>query len=155
MSVKPIPDGYHAITPYLVVNGAAQAIEFYQNVFGAVELFRMPMGDRIGHAEIRIGDSHLMLADEHPEMGAHAPKADAPMPISLMLYLPDVDAAFARAIKAGATQVRPLQDQFYGDRSGVVKDPFGHVWNIATHIEDVSPEEMGRRMEAMKKEGSQ
>ena len=152
MSIKPVPEGYHSLTPYLVVNDAAKAIAFYQNVFGAIELFRLPMGDRIGHAELRIGDSHLMLADECLEMGAHAPKGDTSPPISLMVYVADVDATFARAIQTGAAVVRPLQDQFYGDRSGTVKDPFGHVWNIATHIEDVAPEELQRRMQSMQKE---
>lgn len=152
MTVKPIPEGYHAITPYLIVNDAANAIAFYQKVFGAIELFRLPMGDRIGHAELRIGDSHLMLADEFPEMGAHAPQAGASAPVSLMVYLADVDAAFVRAIQGGAIELRPLQDQFYGDRSGTLRDPFGHVWNIATHIEDVAADEMQRRMKSKQKE---
>lgn len=155
MNVKAIPDGYHAVTPYLIVNGAAKAIGFYQRVFGATELFRLPASDgRIGHAEIRIGDSQVMLADEFPEKGARAPSADGGMPVSLMVYVPDVDATFARAIDAGATQVRALQDQFYGDRSGTIRDPFGHVWTIGMHIEDVAPDELQRRFEAMQKESS-
>jgi PhnB protein len=150
MSVKPIPEGYHSVTPYLIVDGAADAIDFYARAFGAEEVLRMPMGDRIGHAEIRIGDSHVMLADEFPDMGHLGPKSRGGPTASLMIYLPDVDAAFARAIAAGATEARAVQDQFYGDRSGTLTDPFGHQWTLSTHVEDVSPEEMERRMaEAM------
>jgi PhnB protein len=150
MSVKPIPEGYHSVTPYLIVDGAADAIDFYARAFGAKEVLRMPMGDRIGHAEIRIGDSHVMLADEFPDMGHLGPKSRGGPTASLMIYLPDVDAAFTRAIAAGATEDRAVQDQFYGDRSGTLTDPFGHQWTLSTHVEDVSPEEMERRMaEAM------
>ena len=147
MSVSPIPAGYHSVTPYLVVKGAAQAIEFYKAAFGAVELFRLEMGDRrLGHAELQIGDSHVMLADEFPEMGALGPESYGGTPVSLLIYIPEVDAVFARALAAGATEKKPVQDQFYGDRSGMLTDPFGHSWSIATHIEDVAPEEMSRRM---------
>ncbi len=151
-SVKPIPDGYHSITPYLIVRGAARAIDFYKQVFGATEVMRMPGPDgRIGHAELRIGDSVVMMADEHPEMGAVSPESIGGTPVMLLFYTTDVDAVFARAIAAGAKQLRPIVDQFYGDRSGTVSDPFGHTWTIATHKEDVAPEEMQRRMAAMQK----
>jgi PhnB protein len=149
MSVKAIPEGYHSVTPYLIVDGAAEALDFYARAFGAVEVMRMPMGDRIGHAEIRIGDSHVMLADEWPDMGHLGPKTRGGPTASLMIYLDDVDSAFSRAIEAGATETRPVQDQFYGDRSGTLTDPFGHQWTLATHVEDVSPDEMHRRMEKM------
>ena len=149
MAVKPIPEGYHSVTPYLVVNNAAGAIDFYKKAFGATELFRMPHGDKIAHAEIKIGDSHVMLADENPQMGYFGPKADSGTPFSLMIYVEDVDATYKQAIGSGATEIKPLQDQFYGDRSGTVKDPYGHVWTIATHKEDVTPEEMDKRMAAM------
>ena len=148
MSAKPIPEGYHSVTPYLIVAGAADAIDFYARAFGAEEVLRMPMGDRIGHAEILIGDSHVMLADEWPDMGHLGPKTRGGPTSSLMIYLPDVDAAFARAIAAGATEDRAVVDQFYGDRSGTLTDPFGHQWTLATHIEDVAPEEMEQRMAA-------
>ena len=147
MSVSPIPTGYHSVTPYLVVRGAAKAIEFYKAAFGAVELFRLEMeGGKMGHAEIKIGDSCVMLADEFPDMGALGPESIGGTPVSLLIYMPEVDKVFARALAAGATQKKPVQDQFYGDRSGMLTDPFGHSWSIATHIEDVSPEEMTRRM---------
>jgi len=150
---KPVPDGYHTATPYLVVDGAAKAIEFYAGVFGATERMRMPgPGGKVGHAEIRIGDSVIMLADEHPEMDARSPTHFGGSPISIMIYVEDVDKQFKQAIAAGGTQVRPLTDQFYGDRSGTLKDPFGHSWHLSTHKEDVSMEEMNRRMAAMKKE---
>lgn len=154
MSVTPIPAGYHSVTPYLIVDDAAGALDFYARAFGATELFRMPMGDKIGHAEIRIGDSHIMLADEFPERGILGPKTRGGPTSSLMIYLPDVDAAYARAIEAGATQDRPVQDQFYGDRSGSIFDPFGHQWSLATHVEDVPPEEMERRMADMSHESA-
>ena len=144
--VKPIPDGYHSVTPYLVMNGAAGAIDFYKKAFGAIELFRMPHGDKIGHAEIKIGDSPIMLADEQPAMGYVGPQALGGTPVSLMIYVEDVDTIYKNAIDAGATEVKPLQDQFYGDRSGTLKDPFGHFWTVATHKEDVTPEEMNKRM---------
>jgi PhnB protein len=144
--VKPIPDGYHAITPYLYIKGAAKAIQFYTDAFGATERMRMdgPNGS-IGHAELEFGDSVVMLADA-PERAADARNG---VTASLMLYVPDADATFKCAIDAGATQVQPLENKFYGDRSGTLRDPFGQEWSIATHIEDVSPEEMGRRMAAM------
>jgi PhnB protein len=149
MTVKAIPEGYHSVTPYLIVDGAADALDFYARAFGAEEMLRFPMGDRIAHAEIRIGDSVVMLADEFPDMGHLGPKSRGGASAGLMVYLPDVDAAYAKALAAGATELKPLQDQFYGDRSGSVTDPFGHQWTLATHVEDVSPEEMQRRMEAM------
>ena len=147
--VMPIPRGYHSVTPYLSVRGAAAAIEFYKKVFGAKEKMRMPEGERISHAEILIGESHVMLADEHPERNIHAPQPGSPVPVGIMLYIKDVDAAAARAVAEGATLERPVTDQFYGDRMGSIIDPFGHRWHIATHMEDVSPKEMQRRMQAM------
>jgi PhnB protein len=150
--VKPIPTGYHAITPYLIVDGAARAIEFYRRALDAKELMRIPApNDRIGHAEIKVGDSVIMLADEHPEMDARSPKHYGGSPVSLLLYVTDVDKQFKQALAAGATLVRPVSDQFYGDRSGTLKDPFGHTWHLSTHKEDVSPEELNRRMAAMPK----
>ncbi|MDE2234848.1 MAG: VOC family protein [Gammaproteobacteria bacterium] len=145
--VKPVPDGYHSITPYLIIDGAAAALEFYKRAFGAKEKVRMPHGERIAHAEILIGDSHVMLADEHPQMGYRAPAAGNMPPVGILLYVKDVDAVFARAVAAGARVDRPLADQFYGDRTGSIIDPFGHRWYLATHIEDVSPQEMKRRMQ--------
>lgn len=149
MAVNAIPEGYHSVTPYLVVDGAAAAIDWYERALGAVEIMRMPMGDRIGHAEIRIGDSVLMLSDEWPDMNLLGPKARGGVTASLMIYVPDVDAAFAQAIQAGAIQERGVADQFYGDRSGTLVDPFGHRWMISTHIEDVTPEAMQDRMAKM------
>jgi len=150
MPVKPIPDPYHSITPFLYLQGAAAAIDFYQRAFGATELMRMPGPDgKVMHAEIMIGDSPIMLADESPEMGIRGPQALGGTSIGILLYVPDVDAVFQRAVSAGAKEVRPLVNQFYGDRSGTVEDPFGHQWTIATHVEDVSPEEMERRFAAM------
>jgi PhnB protein len=150
MAVSSIPEGYHSVTPYIIVDGAADAIRFYEEAFGATEVLRMPMGDsgRVAHAEISIGDSHVMLSDEWPDMGLLGPKARGGATASLMVYLDNVDYAFDRALKAGATQERPPEDQFWGDRMGTVVDPFGHRWTLATHIEDVSEEEMGRRMAA-------
>lgn len=148
--VQPVPLGYHAVTPYLVVRGAAQAIEFYQGAFGAQERMRMTGPDgKIGHAELQIGDSLVMLAEEHPDWGALGPASIGGTPVSLLLYVQDVDAVFARALAAGAKELRPVQDQFYGDRSGFLEDPFGHRWSIASHIEDVSREEMERRFRAL------
>ena len=145
MAVKPIPDGYHSVTPYLTVKGAARAIEFYAKAFGAKELFRMPApGGTIGHAEIQIGDSRVMLADEN-EMGAKSPQTVGGTPVGLMLYVQDVDATVKRAVDAGAKLVRPVENQFYGDRSGGILDPFGHSWFVGTHVEDVPPEELERR----------
>ena len=148
MATKPIPEGYHSITPYLIVNGAANAIDFYKQAFGAVELMRMAGPDgRLGHAEIRIGDSVIMLADEHPEMGYRSPKSLGGSGVSLMVYVERVDEVFGRAVAKGAKQLQPIKDQFYGDRSGTLQDPFGHTWTVATHVEDVPPEEMRRRAE--------
>jgi len=147
-NVKPIPDGYHSVTPYLICDGAADAIEYYKKAFGATELFRMDHEGKIGHAELKIGDSPIMLADEYPQMGYRSPKTLGGTPVSIMIYVPNVDTVYKQAIDAGATEVKPLQDQFYGDRSGTLTDPFGHVWTIATHKEDVSMEEMNRRMAA-------
>jgi PhnB protein len=144
MPVKHIPQGYHSITPYLIFKGAAAAIDFYKKAFGATELFRMPdaSGKRVGHAELKIGDSPIMLADESPEMGYLSPQTLGGTPVSILLYVEDVDSTVPRAVAAGAKLVRPIKDQFYGDRSGTLHDPFGHVWTIATHIKDVSAEEM-------------
>ena len=146
MSVRPIPEGYHSLTPYLIVDDAAGAIRFYERAFGATELMRLPMGDKLGHAEIRIGDSVLMLADEFPDMGHQGPKSRGGPTSSLLLYTQDVDAAFERAVGAGCTAERPPEDQFWGDRMGTLLDPFGHRWSIATHKEEVAPDEMQRRM---------
>ncbi len=144
--VKPIPDGYTSVTPYLYVSDARRAIEFYTRVFGATESFRMDGPDgRIGHAELRIGSGPVMLADEHPEMGARSPRAYGGTPNSFLLYVEDVDRVFREAIEAGAKSLRPVENKFYGDRSGMIEDPFGHQWAIATHVEDVPPEEMQRR----------
>jgi PhnB protein len=145
-----IPEGYHSITPYLYIAGAARAIEFYKDIFGATEVMRM--GDssgKIGHAELEIGGSHVMLADEHPEMDIRSPQSYGGSPVGLLLYVEDVDAVAERAIAAGARLLSPLEDKFYGDRMGKLEDPFGHVWAIATHKEDVSPEEMQRRVAAL------
>ena len=151
--VKPIPEGYHSITPYLIVDGAADAIAFYKRAFGAEEVLRMPMGDRIGHAEIKIGDSHVMLADEFPERDIRGPKSRGGASTSLMIYVDDVDTTFQQALDAGARTDGDMdvKDQFYGDRSGSLFDPFGHKWTVATHVEDVPPEEMQRRMAEMTK----
>ena len=144
--VKPIPDGYHAVTPYLIVSDAAKAIEFYKQAFGATQLARMDgPGGRVVHAEIQIGDSRIMLADECPQMGARSPQSLGGSPVTLALYVEDSDAVTHRATAAGAKVIRPIQDQFYGDRSAVVADPFGHTWNISTHKEDVSLEEIKKR----------
>jgi PhnB protein len=145
--VKPIPEGYPRITPYLCVDGAADAIDFYSEVFGASEKMRMPSpGGRIGHAELEIGDSLIMLADEHPEMGIRGPKSIGGTPVTVSIYVEQVDDVFRRAIEAGATALREVEDQFYGDRRGDFEDPFGHRWSVATHIEDVPPDEMEKRM---------
>jgi PhnB protein len=146
--VSPIPKGYNSITPYLIVKGAAQAIEYYKSVFGATEVFRMDQPDgKVGHAELKIGDSRVMLADENLNMGAgHASAASiGQSPVSLYLYIPDVDRVVERAVAAGAKILKPVQDQFYGDRSGFIQDPFGHLWGIATHVEDVAPKELEER----------
>jgi PhnB protein len=144
------PDGYHTATPYLIVNDGARAIDFYKKAFGATELMRMPgPNGKIGHAEIRIGDSAIMLADEHPEMGARSPQTLGGSPVFLMIYVKDADGTTAQAEAAGAKILRPLENQFYGDRSATVLDPFGHTWTISTHIEDVPPDELARRAAAM------
>ena len=151
---KPIPDGYHSVTPYIIVDDAAAALDFYAAAFGATEVLRMPMGDKIGHAEIKIGNSHVMLADEFPEREIRGPKSRGGPTSSLMIYLPDVDAAFQRALDAGGKVDGDMtvKDQFYGDRSGTLVDPFGHKWTLATHVRDVSENEMREQMDAMAKE---
>lgn len=147
--VTPIPAGYHSVTPYLIVNGGAAALEFYKTAFGAKEKVRMPHPDgRIGHAELLIGTSHLMLADENPDVNARAPQAGVPLSVSIVLYVKDVDKVFERAVNSGARVERPLRNEFYGDRTGTLIDPYGHRWHIHTHVEDVSPKEMQRRMQA-------
>ena len=147
--VKPIPDEYPRVMPYLIVDGAAAAIDFYKSVLGATERMRMDGPDgHIGHAELELGESMIMLADENPEMGARGPKAIGGTPVTLHVYVEDSDAAFGRAIDAGAKSLRAVEDQFYGDRSGQFEDPFGHKWNVATHVEDVPPEEMRERAQA-------
>ena len=146
---KPIPDGYHTATPYLIIRGAGDAIEFYKKAFGATELFRFPTPDgKIGHAEIKIGDSPIMLADEFPEMGYKGPQTLGGSPVSIMIYVEDVDTIFNQAVAAGAAIKEAVSDKFYGDRLGTVTDPFGHVWHISTHKEDVSIEEMQKRAQA-------
>ncbi len=145
-NVKPIPDGYHSITPYLYIKGAGKAIEFYKNVFGAKEKFRMENEGRVTHAELEIGDSGIMLADEHPDIGVLSPKSIGGTPLSIMLYIEDVDSVVKKAVAEGAQLKGTIEDKFYGDRMGSIEDPFGHIWHIATHIEDVSPEEMEKRM---------
>lgn len=153
MPVSPMPEGYHSVTPYLILKDAAAAIEFYKKALGAVELFRMEApGGKIGHAEIRIGDSPVMLADEYPDMGYKGPESLGGTSVSLMVYVADVDKIYAQAIAAGGKELRPLQNQFYGDRSGTLSDPFGHMWTISSHVEDVSEEEMAKRAEAAMKE---
>src|SRR6266550_3700568 len=153
-AVKPIPDGYHTVTPYLIIKGAAQAIDFYKKAFGATELFRMAQPDgKIGHAEIKIGDSPIMLSDEVPEMGYLGPQTLGGTPVSILIYVEDVDSVFSQSIAAGAQEQRPVEDKFYGDRGGSLVDPFGHVWHIATHTEDVSPEEMEKRAAAAHGQG--
>ena len=147
--VQPIPKGFHSVTPYLIVKGASQALDFYKKALGAKELFRMasPSGE-IGHCEFKIGDSIIMMADEQIEMGAKSPESFGGSPVSLMIYVKNVDSTIEQAIAAGATLIRPVENQFYGDRSGIIKDQFGHSWNIATHIEDVSPKELSKRAAA-------
>ena len=147
MSVKPIPEGYNSVTPYLIVKGAARAIDFYKLAFGATEILRMPGPDGlVAHAELKIGDSVIMLADEPVSGEYRSAQTLGGSPVSLMIYIEDVDKVFARALSAGAKQTRAVQDQFYGDRSGNLVDPFGHTWTVATHVEDVSPEEITRRL---------
>ena len=149
-TTKHIPEGYHSVTPYLHIRDAARAIDFYKSVFGATEVMRMDApGGKIGHAEIRIGGSYVMLADECPDMNIRSPQSLGGTPVSLLLYVEDVDALAERAVAAGAKLLSPLEDKFYGDRMGKLEDPFGHIWAIATHTEDVSPEEMQKRVAAM------
>jgi PhnB protein len=150
MPVKPIPAGYHSVTPYLAVRQAADAIEFYARAFGAKQRMRVAApGNKVGHAELEIGDSVVMVADEHPDMDFRSPAHYGGSPVSLHLYVKDVDASFRKAVDAGATSLRAVADQFYGDRTGTVRDPFGHVWHLATHKEDLSPQELEKRARAM------
>jgi PhnB protein len=152
MPVKPIPEGYHSVTPYLMVHDGARALDFYRRAFGAVEVVRMDgPGGKVMHAEIRIGDSFVMLGDEQPGAISKSPQALGGTTSGLVVYVEDADELFGKAVAAGATVNRPMADQFYGDRSGTVTDPFGHVWTVATHKEDVSPDEMRRRMEGLMK----
>jgi PhnB protein len=152
MATKAIPEGYRTATPYLIVKGASRALDFYKKAFGAEQLFRMDgPGGNVMHAEMQIGDSRLMLADEFPDMGYVAPKPGDGASNSIYLYVEDVDKRFQRAIDAGAQVMRPVHDEFYGDRTGTLTDPFGHVWNLATHKEDVSETELKHRFEEMQK----
>jgi PhnB protein len=154
--VKAIPEGYEGATPYLIIKGAANAIEFYKKAFGATEIMRISApGGTVGHAEIKIGDAIIMLADEVPEMSCKSPEAYGGSPVSMMVYVPDVDKFVKRAVDAGAKLVRPVENKFYGDRAGSLEDPFGHQWHFSTHVEDVRPDEMAKRAEAfMKQQGS-
>jgi PhnB protein len=153
-TVKSVPEGYHSVTPYLIVDGGAKALEFYKRAFGATERMRMPgPGGTVGHAEISIGDSVIMLADEQPEMGARGPRAFGGAAVSIHLYVRDADATVKSAVAGGAKVIRPVEDKFYGDRSGTIEDPFGHHWHVSTHREDVPPEELTRRAAALAKTG--
>ena len=148
-NVKPIPDGYSVVSPYLIIRGAARALEFYSQALGAKERMRLPMPNgQIGHAEIEIGGSVIMMGDESPEMNCRSPESFGGSPVSLHVYVEDVDAVVANAVKHGAKVTRAVEDQFYGDRSGTIEDPFGHTWHLATHVEDVAPDEIDRRMKA-------
>lgn len=151
MSVNAIPEGYHSLTPYLVVSDAAGAIDFYQRAFGAELVMRLdiPGTQQVAHAELKFGDSHLMLSEENPDWNSISPATLGGTPLSLMFYVPDVDSAFARALEAGASQLMPVQNQFYGDRAGTLKDPYGHQWTLGTHVEDVGLQELSDRMAAM------
>jgi PhnB protein len=150
MTVPYKPPGYHSVTPYLALRDAGAAIDFYSRAFGAELVLKLDLPDgTIAHAEVRIGDAILMLAEENEQWGSRSPQSLGGSPVSMMIYVPDVDAAFDRALAAGATQVRPVADQFYGDRSGTLADPYGYQWTLATHVEDVSTEEAQRRMAAM------
>jgi PhnB protein len=149
-NVKPIPDGYPRVTPYLIVDGASAAVDFYVSVLGAKERMRIPGPDgKVGHCELQLGDSVIMLADEFPDMGAHAPKTLGGTPVTLSVYVEDVDAVFTRALEAGATSLQAVETKFYGDRAGQLEDPWGHRWNVATHVEDVPPDEMAKRAAEM------
>jgi PhnB protein len=149
-NVRPIPEGHRTVTPYLAIKGAARALDFYKRAFGAIESYKLMMPDgRVGHAEIRLGDSLVMLSDEFPEYGGKAPETLGGSPVSLHLYVEDVDAFVKKAVEAGAKERKPVADQFYGDRSGQLEDPFGHLWWVATHKEDVAPDEMQKRVQAM------
>ncbi|MBN4055455.1 VOC family protein [bacterium AH-315-K03] len=155
MSIKPIPEGYHAITPYLSINDAKEAIEFYKRAFNATELFRLETPDgNIKHAEIKIGDSPIMLADSCEENNFRDPKNLSGTSVGLHLYVEDVDALFSQAVDAGAKIIQPVEDQFYGDRNGTLEDPFGHFWFIATHKEDLSPEELATRAKKLLAQGN-
>ena len=148
--VDPIPKGHRTVTPYLAIKNAAKALEFYKRAFGAVETYKVLVPDgRVGHAEISLGDSLVMLADEFPEYGGKAPDTLGGSPVSIHLYVEDVDAFVKRAVDAGAKERKPVMDQSYGDRSGQLEDPFGHLWWVATHKEDVAPEEMQKRVQAV------
>jgi PhnB protein len=150
MAVKPIPDGYPRVSPSLIIDGAADAIEFYKSVLGATERMRMDGPDgKVGHAELMLGESVIMVADEYPDMGYVGPKKVGGTPVALHVYVEDVDATFTKALAAGAKEERAVEDQFYGDRSGTFEDPWGHRWSVGTHVEDVPPDEMARRAEAM------
>ena len=154
-AVKPVPEKYHSVTPYLYVKGAPAAIDFYKNAFGAKELFSMPgRNGRIIHAELQIGDSIVMLADEDPARGAMSPQTVGGFSVGLHLYMEDVDTVVQKALQNGAKQLHPVKDQIYGDRSGSLLDPFGHMWTVATHIEDVSPEELQKRVATMSRAAS-
>lgn len=152
MTGKHKPEGYHDVTPYLIVDDADAAIRFYVEALGATELFRLPMGDKVGHAEIKVGDSHVMISDEWPDMGMTGPRSRGGPTATFMLYVADADAAQARAIAAGAEEAEPVTDKFWGDRAGAVTDPFGHRWTFATHVEEVPPDELQRRMDAWSKQ---
>ena len=150
MNVKPIPAGHHTVTPYLVIKNGVKAMDFYKAAFGATEIFKLVMPDgRLGHGEIRVGDSVIMMSDEFPEYGGKSPQTLGGSPVNIHLYVEDVDAFFKKAVGAGAIERKPVKDQFYGDRSGQLEDPFGHLWWVATHKEDVSPDEMQKRVNAM------
>lgn len=144
--VSAIPEGYRTITPYLIVNNASEAIEFYKKAFGAIEIMRVQHGsEKVGHAEMQIGDSKFMLADEYPDMNARSPKSFGGSPVGIHLYMEDVDSVINQAVAAGAKLIRPVENAFYGDRCGAVEDPYGHQWHVATHIEDVPHDELEKR----------
>jgi PhnB protein len=148
--VKPVPDGHRTVAPYLAIKNAASALEFYKKAFGAIETYKLIIPDgRVGHAELRLGDSLIMLADEFPEFGGKAPESLGGSPVSIHLYVDDVDAFVKKAVAEGARELKPVADQFYGDRSGQLQDPFGHLWWVATHKEDVAPEELQKRVRAL------